>query len=75
MMQSFNNISFLKYDMGSNKEKFFRIYSNLPLFEREKVILVIDKQPISWNVAYQQIKNDTELSHKILKILEELEII
>ena len=73
-MKSFNNISFLKYNMDI-KEKFFTLYSNLPLAEREKVILVIDNEPISWNVAYQQVKNDTKLSHKLLKIMEELEFL
>ncbi len=58
-----------------SKEEFFRIYSNLPLEEREKVVIILDKEPISWNLAYQEIKNNTKRSQKILKILKELEII
>ena len=65
-------LMFYKMDL---KEKFFKVYASLPIEEREKVVIVIDNEPISWNLAYQQLKNDTRLGHKILKMLEELEII
>lgn len=73
-MQKFNKISVLHEDMDE-KEAFFKIYSSLPLEEREKVVIVIDNEPISWNLAYQEIKNDTKRAHKILSILKKLEII
>ena len=56
-------------------EDFFKVYAEVPLKERGNVIVVIDKKPISWNLAYQEIKNKTENWEKILKILKELEII
>ena len=57
------------------KEEFFRVYSNLPLEEREKVVIIINEEPVSWNVAYQHIKNGTKLGDTILKFLKELKIL
>ena len=57
------------------KEDFFKIYSNIPIEERKNVVVVTDEQPISWSLAYQEIKNETELGEKIFKILKELDII
>lgn len=61
--------------MIDGKEDFFKVYSNIPLEERKNVIVVIDNQPISWSLAFQEIKNETESGAKILKILRELDII
>ena len=58
-----------------SKENFIKIYSNLPLNLRREIILVIDEKPITWNVAYLEIRNDTGLGKKILKKLEDLKII
>ena len=43
------------------KERFFKVYANLPLNLREEVILVIKDEPISWRVAYFEISDDTKL--------------
>lgn len=61
--------------MLKGKEDFFKIYSNIPIQERKNVVVVVNNQPISWALAFQEIKNETELGEKILKILKELEII
>ena len=58
-----------------NAEDFFKVYSNVPLEERDNALVVIGKKPISWNLASQEIKNKTENGKQILKILNELEII
>ena len=59
-----------------NREKFLKLYSNLPINLRKEVILVLDDQgPISWEVAYLEIENKTKLGEKILKKLAQLEII
>ena len=59
-----------------NRTRFLEVYSNLPINLREEIILVLEKRgPISWNVAYLEIKNNTELGESILKKLEELGII
>lgn len=56
-------------------ESFFTVYANLPIEERDKVVIVIDDEPISWNIAYQEIKNKTKRGEKILNTLRKLEII
>ncbi|XOB46817.1 MAG: hypothetical protein ACKKMV_01450 [Candidatus Nealsonbacteria bacterium] len=62
-----------------NREKFLRAYANLPLNVRKEIILVLEeegiKQPITWEVAYLEIKNNTLRSEKILEKLEKLELI
>lgn len=60
--------------MGS-KDNFFKAYANLPAPEREQVIAIVDNMPYSWNVAYNEISNDTELGKKILKKMESLGIL
>lgn len=57
------------------REKFLKIYSNLPLNLRKEIILIIDKEPITWNVAYIEVSNNTKKSKEILKKLKELDII
>ena len=59
-----------------NKDNFLKVYSNLPINLRNEVILVLsDKGPITWNVAFLEINNETELGKIILKKLMELKII
>lgn len=55
--------------------RFHKIYSNLPLKLRREVILVINEEPITWNVVFIEVKNKTEKSKEILKKLDDLEII
>lgn len=57
------------------KEEFFKIYANLPIEERNNVVVVINKQPISWNIAYLEIKSNTKIGQKVLKTLQELKIL
>lgn len=58
------------------REKFLKAYSNLPLNTRQEIILVLEgKGPITWGVAYLEIKNNTEIGKKILEKLNELELI
>ena len=57
------------------RERFLKIYANLPLTLRKEIILVLDKEPITWNVAYIEIFNKTSKAIQILKKLEELKII
>lgn len=57
------------------KEHFLRIYSNLPLGVRKEIVVVIDNEPVTWDVAYIEVENDTEMSKRILSKLKELQII
>jgi len=57
------------------KEKFYKVYNNLPLGVREEVILVLKDEPITWKVAKLEIDNHTVLSKEILEKLVALEFI
>jgi hypothetical protein len=58
------------------KEDFLKTYANIPLNLRNNIILVLDDgRPMSWDVAYFEVKNDTELSKEILANLKELDLI
>ena len=52
-----------------------KVYSNLPLNLRKDIVIVIDKEPITWNVAYLEVDQKTKKGKKILRKLEELKII
>lgn len=59
-----------------NKEKFLKIYANLPVNLRNEIIVVLPAiGPLTWNVAYLEISNDTELGKQILEKLDKLKII
>ena len=57
------------------KEKFYKIYNNLPLGLRDELILVIHDEPITWKVARLEVDQETPLSKEILEKLAALEII
>lgn len=57
------------------KEKFYKVYNNLPLNLRDEVILVINTESITWRVAKLEIDRDTRLGDRILGKLEALKII
>ena len=58
------------------KERFFKVYANLPINLRREIVLVLpEKGPITWNVAYLEINNDTSLGEEILQKLIDLKII
>lgn len=52
------------------RAKFLKIYANIPDSLREDIIAIVDGKTYTWNTAYFEIKNDTPLGKKILKILE-----
>jgi len=52
------------------------VFANLPINLREEVILVIPgKGPITWQVAFLEVDNDTEMGTMILDKLSDLQII
>lgn len=60
----------------NNRGQFLKIYVNLPLGIRKEIILVLDDdRPITWDVAFIEVKANTMLSKIILEKLEKLEII
>jgi hypothetical protein len=61
---------------AGNKENFLKIYANLPINLRQEIILVLkNKGPITWDVAFFEVDNDTGLSQEILTKLKQLKII
>ena len=58
-----------------SKEKFLKAYANLPEPEREQVIAIIDGKTYSWSAAFNEINNGTSLGNKILKKMQEIEIL
>lgn len=55
---------------------FLRVYSNLPIPLRKEIIYVDDKSgPISWEVAYIEVSNETELAKQILERLSKMQLI
>ncbi|MDD5626442.1 MAG: hypothetical protein PHW01_00285 [Patescibacteria group bacterium] len=59
----------------TSKEKFLKVYANLPLNLRNEIILTLDNRPITWDVAFFEIDNDTPAGKTILAKLEKLELI
>ena len=59
--------------MANKKERFYKIYNNLPLNIREEVVIVIDNEPITWKIARLEIDGGTHLSDVILEKLEALQ--
>lgn len=58
------------------KQKFYKVFANLPINLREEIILVVaGKGPITWQVAFLEVDNDTEIGNIILKKLSDLKII
>ncbi|GAA4461832.1 hypothetical protein GCM10023093_07290 [Nemorincola caseinilytica] len=58
------------------KDKFFKVYANLPINLRDEIVLVLpDRGPVTWNVAYLEISHETELGNQIVGKLSDLKII
>lgn len=57
------------------KERFYKVYNNLPLNLREEIVLVLNDEPITWKVAKLEIDQDTKLSLEIVEKLSALKII
>jgi hypothetical protein len=53
------------------REKFLKIYANVPDNLREDIIVVVDTKTYTWNASYFEVKNNTNLGKKILKGLED----
>ena len=60
---------------GEEASKFMEIYSNLPVKTRREIVVVIDGEPFSWDVARREIEGGTELGKRILEKIKELKII
>lgn len=70
-------IRYVISNIMDRKQQFLKIYSSLPLGIRKEIIAVLDEPvgPVTWEVAYIEIENDTSLGQQILDKLVNLEII
>lgn len=56
-----------------NKERFLQTYANLPVNIRNEIIYVLpDNRPLTWNAAFIEVDNDTELGKQIVSKLAKL---
>jgi len=55
--------------------RFVKVYNGLPLAERDMACVVIDEEAVSWKLAYEEIKNKTELGARIQTELERMQLI
>lgn len=61
--------------MDEKRAKFLKAYSRLPDSLRDQIIVIVDEKSYSWNSIYFEIKNNTQLSKKILNTLADMNII
>lgn len=61
--------------MVDKRAKFLGIFANVPENLRKDILVVVDKKPYTWNTAYLEVKDNTLLGKKILKILGEIGIL
>ncbi len=55
--------------------RFMNVYSGLPLEERKLPVVVVGGEPIGWNMAYVEIRENTKLGLQVAEKLVELRII
>ncbi len=61
---------------AEKREAFLRAYANLPLNTRREIIVVLKEEgPVTWEVAYLEIRNNTPRGNVILEKLSETKII
>jgi len=61
--------------MEDKREKFLRVYANIPEGLRGDIIVLVEGKTYTWNTAYFEIKENTSLGRKVLKALEDLGIL
>ena len=53
------------------REEFLQAFSSIPIAVRKEIVATIEEGPVTWEVAYLEIKNNTEKGKEILKKMEE----
>jgi len=51
------------------------VYANIPEKLRSEIVAVIDEKPYSWNAAFLEISNNTDLGKRIFNKLIEMDMI
>lgn len=57
------------------KSRFMAAYARLPINIRNEIVIVADEEPITWHVAYLEIRKETKLGEKVLNKLIVLGIV
>lgn len=57
------------------KAKFLKLIANVAFPLRKEIIAVVDNQPVSWNVAYGEVSQDTDKAKEVLKHLKQIKLI
>jgi hypothetical protein len=57
------------------RDRFLKVYDNIPLKLRDQVCVVFDGKPLTWNVVYLEVKNKTKDMEKILEKMGTLGLI
>ncbi len=58
-----------------SKDRFLKVFSNLPEDMRREIIVLVNQKPYTWNAAYVEVINNTRLAETIVKKLVEMEVI
>ena len=61
--------------MNDLKSRFYKTLANLPLGVRDEIVLVINKQAMTWNVIKLEVDTDSKLSKEALKLMDELKLL
>jgi len=61
--------------MEDKREKFLKVYAEIPEGLRSDIMAVVNGKTYTWDTAYLEVKDDTELGKKILKTLVTVGII
>jgi hypothetical protein len=54
------------------KTRFLRTYANLPLGTRDSIAVVVNNQPMTWNVLKIEVYNNTQAGKTGMEILDRL---
>lgn len=57
------------------RTKFLMSYADLPFSVRKEVVVCLGNEPVTWRLAFLEIKNETEKGKEILDILDKLKIL
>lgn len=61
--------------LPTSRERFLKVYANLPLGSRGEIVAVLEDGPVTWQAAYLEVINDTPHAAEILGQLEHLKIL
>ena len=61
--------------MDGFKSRFYKTFANLPLGVRDEIVLVMNGQPMTWNVIKLEVDIDSKLAKEALKLMSELKLL